>query len=164
MLPALEYPSKSSGGQRDSNAHYRHLIVLPTCPRTCDGGYAFLAQVLFPPKLIPLTRRMAERNLFRAKFNSDYNDFVARVALEVVDSSWCKQQLRVKSAGSRTTASHRMRGASQQPLFAFAYFLSALPRQRPVSEGFSDVPHLSNVIAVVEGKARDLVSDGPGPG
>ena len=31
--------------------------------------------------------------------NSDYNDFVARVALEVVDSSWWKQQLRVKSAG-----------------------------------------------------------------
>jgi hypothetical protein len=36
--------------------------------------------------------------------NSDYNDFVARVALEVVDSAWWKQQLRVKSAGSRTTA------------------------------------------------------------
>ena len=123
MLPALEYPSKSSGGQRDSNAHYRHLIVLPTCPRTCDGGYAFLAQVLFPPKLIPLTRRMAERNLFRAKFNSDYNDFVARVALEVVDSSWCKQQLRVKSAGSRTTALSSNEGASGQPLFAFALFL-----------------------------------------
>ena len=123
MLPALEYPSKSSRGQRDSNAHYRHLIVLPTCPRTCDGGYAFLAQVLFPPKLIPLTRRMAERNLFRAKFNSDYNDFVARVALEVVDSSWCKQQLRVKSAGSRTTALSSNEGASGQPLFAFALFL-----------------------------------------
>ena len=115
MLPALEHPSKSSRGQRDSNAHYRHLIVLPTCPRTCDGGYAFLAQVLFPPKLIPLTRRMAERNLFRAKFNSDYNDFVARVALEVVDSSWCKQQLRVKSAGSRTTALPSNEEASRQP-------------------------------------------------
>ena len=35
-----------------------------------------------------------------AKVNSDYNDFVARVALEVVDSAWWKQQLRVKSAGS----------------------------------------------------------------
>jgi hypothetical protein len=35
------------------------------------------------------------------KINSDYNDFVARVALEVVDSAWWKQQLRVKSAGSR---------------------------------------------------------------
>jgi hypothetical protein len=43
---------------------------------------------------------MVARSLFRAKMNSDYNDFVARVALEVVDSSWWKQQLRVKSAGS----------------------------------------------------------------
>jgi len=40
---------------------------------------------------------------FSAKINSDYNDFVARVALEVVDSSWCKQQLRVKIAGSGTS-------------------------------------------------------------
>jgi hypothetical protein len=31
-----------------------------------------------------------ERSLFRAKINSDYNDFVARVALEVVDSFWWK--------------------------------------------------------------------------
>jgi hypothetical protein len=44
---------------------------------------------------------MEERSLFRAKINSDYNDFVARVALEVVDSSWWKQQLRVKSAGQQ---------------------------------------------------------------
>jgi len=36
--------------------------------------------------------------------NSDYNNFVARVALEVVDSAWWKQQLRVKSAGIGTTA------------------------------------------------------------
>lgn len=43
---------------------------------------------------------MVERNLFTAKINSEYNDFVARVALEVVDSAWWKQQLRVKSAGS----------------------------------------------------------------
>jgi len=42
--------------------------------------------------------------LFRTKINSDYNDFVARVALEVVDSVWWKQQLQVKSAGSGTTA------------------------------------------------------------
>ncbi len=27
-----------------------------------------------------------DASLFRAKINSDYNDFVARVALEVVDS------------------------------------------------------------------------------
>jgi hypothetical protein len=38
--------------------------------------------------------------LFRAKRINHCNDFVARVALEVVDSSWWKQQLRVKSAGS----------------------------------------------------------------
>jgi hypothetical protein len=51
-----------------------------------------------------------------------YNDFVARVALEVVDSSWCKQQLRVKSADSRTTALSSNEGASGQPLFTFASF------------------------------------------
>ncbi|MGA7593303.1 MAG: hypothetical protein WBW02_22540, partial [Candidatus Sulfotelmatobacter sp.] len=34
-----------------------------------------------------------------SEINSDYNDFVARVALEVVDSEWWKQQLRAKSAG-----------------------------------------------------------------
>jgi hypothetical protein len=36
--------------------------------------------------------------------NSDYNNFVARVALEVVDGASWKQQLRVKSAGSGTSA------------------------------------------------------------
>jgi hypothetical protein len=41
-----------------------------------------------------------DASLLRAKINSDYNDFVARVALEVVDSAWWKRQLRVKSAGS----------------------------------------------------------------
>jgi hypothetical protein len=46
---------------------------------------------------------MEERSLFREKINSDYNNFVARVALEVVDSSWWKQQLRVKSAGNGTS-------------------------------------------------------------
>jgi hypothetical protein len=46
---------------------------------------------------------MVERSLFRAKINGDYNDFVARVALEVVDSAWWKQRLRVKSAGGGTT-------------------------------------------------------------
>ncbi len=57
-----------------------------------------------------------------SEINSDYNDFVARVALEVVDSSWCKQQLRVKSAGSAgaETALSSNDGASRQPLFAFA--------------------------------------------
>jgi len=39
-----------------------------------------------------------------------YNDFVARVALEVIDSSWCKQQLRVKRAGAETLLSRRMMG------------------------------------------------------
>jgi hypothetical protein len=55
----------------------------------------------------------ADASLFRAKINSDYNDFVARVALEVVDSSWWKQQLRVKSAGSGTTALSWNEGASR---------------------------------------------------
>jgi hypothetical protein len=54
------------------------------------------------------------------QINSDYNDFVARVALEVVDSAWWKQQLRVKSAGSDKTALSSNEGASRQPLFAFA--------------------------------------------
>jgi hypothetical protein len=48
---------------------------------------------------------------------------VARVALEVVDSFWWKQQLRVKSAGSRTTALPSNEEASRQPLFDFASFL-----------------------------------------
>ena len=51
-----------------------------------------------------------ERNLFSAKRINHCNDFVARVALEVVDSAWWKQQLRVKSAGSVTLPSRRMRG------------------------------------------------------
>jgi hypothetical protein len=38
---------------------------------------------------------------------SNYNNFVARVALEVVDSAWWKQQLRVKSAGSAGLSSNR---------------------------------------------------------
>jgi hypothetical protein len=41
---------------------------------------------------------------FRAKRINRYNDFVARVALEVVDTSGWKQQLRVKRAGSGKTA------------------------------------------------------------
>ena len=44
---------------------------------------------------------------FRAKINSDYNNFVARVALEVVDSSWWKQQLRVKKCGSQNNGTLR---------------------------------------------------------
>jgi hypothetical protein len=43
------------------------------------------------------------RQPFQAKINSDYNDFVARVALEVVDAWWWKHQLRVKSAGQRNS-------------------------------------------------------------
>jgi hypothetical protein len=53
-----------------------------------------------------------ERSLFRANINSDYNDFVARVALEVVDGWWWKHQLRVKSAGSGRTALSSNEGAS----------------------------------------------------
>jgi hypothetical protein len=47
--------------------------------------------------------------------NSDYNNFVARVALEVVDSAWWKQQL-LKSAGIGTSAlssSHKGHGGSR---------------------------------------------------
>jgi hypothetical protein len=62
---------------------------------------------------------MVERSLFRAKINSDYNDFVARVALEVVDTWWWKQQLRVKSAGSGTTALSSNEGASRLREFLF---------------------------------------------
>jgi hypothetical protein len=47
--------------------------------------------------------------------NSDYNDFVARVALEGVDGWWWKHQLLVKSADSRTTALSSNEGASGQP-------------------------------------------------
>jgi len=53
---------------------------------------------------------------FSANMNSDYNNFVARVALEVVDSAWWKQQLRVKSAGIGTSAlssSHKVHGGSR---------------------------------------------------
>ena len=39
--------------------------------------------------------------------NSDYNNFVARVALEVVDGSRWKHQLRVKSAGSTFALMHQ---------------------------------------------------------
>jgi hypothetical protein len=69
---------------------------------------------------------MVERGLFRAKRINHCNDFVARVALEVVDSFWWKQQLRVKSAGSRTTALPSNEEASRQPLFDFASFCANL--------------------------------------
>jgi hypothetical protein len=57
---------------------------------------------------------------FSAKINSEYNDFVARVALEVVDSAWWKQELRVKSAGSGTTTLPSNERASWHLLFAVA--------------------------------------------
>jgi hypothetical protein len=66
---------------------------------------------------------MVERSLFRAKINSDYNDFVARVALEVVDSSWWKQQLRVKSAGSERLPLSSSRPGHRGPFLAFTRFL-----------------------------------------
>src|ERR1700691_2055360 len=69
---------------------------------------------------------MVERSLFRAKRINHCNDFVARVALEVVDSFWWKQQLRVKSAGRRTTALPSNEEASRQPLFDFASFCANL--------------------------------------
>ena len=70
----------------------------------------------------PGTELNRRRQPFQAKINSDYNDFVARVALEVVDSEWWKQQLRVKTAGQRNNSLVIDKGASRQPLFAFAYF------------------------------------------
>jgi hypothetical protein len=57
-----------------------------------------------------------------SEINSDYNDFVARVALEVVDSAWWKQRLRVKSAGSRKTLLSPNERASGQSLFGSTSF------------------------------------------
>jgi hypothetical protein len=59
---------------------------------------------------------MVWRSLFRAKRINHCNDFVARVALEVVDSSWWKQQLRVKSAGSGTVLAQREMEKRGSPL------------------------------------------------
>lgn len=75
------------------------------------------------------TRR--EDSLFRAKRINHCSDFVARVALEVVDSSWWKQQLRVKSAGRRTTAlssneGHRGSRYSPSRSFCANWFLALL--------------------------------------
>ena len=53
---------------------------------------------------------------FSGKNESDYNNFVARVALEVVDGALWKQQLRVTNAGSGTSAlssSHKGHGGSR---------------------------------------------------
>ena len=66
----------------------------------------------------PGTELNRRRQPFQAKINSDCNDFVARVALEVVDSAWWKQQLRVKSAGSGKTA-FSLNDRTSRPLFAF---------------------------------------------
>ena len=59
------------------------------------------------------------RQPFQAKMNSDYNNFVARVALEVVDGAWWKQQLRVKSAGSGTSALSSSNKGMAAALFSF---------------------------------------------
>lgn len=59
-------------------------------------------------------------SLFRAKINSDYNNFVARVALEVVDSAWWKRQLRIKSAGQRNTRLVFYKGGIAWPAWAGA--------------------------------------------
>jgi hypothetical protein len=47
---------------------------------------------------------------------------VARVALEVVDSAWWKQQLQVKSAGSRKTFFSPNERTSGQALFGYTSF------------------------------------------
>jgi len=62
-------------------------------------------------------------SLFRAKRINHCNDFVARVALEVVDSSLWKQQLRVKSAGSGKTAISSNEGASRAAVIRLREFL-----------------------------------------
>jgi len=77
---------------------------------------------------------MAERNLFRAKINSDYNDFVAWVALEVVESTWWKQQLRVKSAGQHKTL--LIEGAARGGPYSCARFYANL-----VSDAVASVWH-----------------------
>jgi hypothetical protein len=75
--------------------------------------------------------------------NSDCNDFVARVALEVVDSAWWKQQLRVKSAGGGTTAlSSSNQGASWQPLFSFGHYAH---RQHERSQQNKTVLHFNDL-------------------
>jgi hypothetical protein len=57
-----------------------------------------------------------------SEINSDYNDFVARVALEVVDSAWWKQRLRVKSAGSPKTLLSPNERTSPQSSFGYTSF------------------------------------------
>ena len=54
------------------------------CPRCVPGLFRDSG---LPCPFLAL-EAMVERSLFRAKINSGYTDFVARVALEVVDSSW----------------------------------------------------------------------------
>src|SRR6476646_2342238 len=56
---------------------------------------------------------------FSGKNESDYNNFVARVALEVVDGAWWKQQLRVKSAGSGTSVLSSSNKGMAAALFSF---------------------------------------------
>jgi hypothetical protein len=72
-----------------------HTIATLLCSQPARGlvtaGTPFLPKSI-SPELIPLTRRMAELNLFRANINRDYNDFVARVALQVVNGWWWKHQ------------------------------------------------------------------------
>jgi hypothetical protein len=64
------------------------LLCPPMCPRPliCRAD-TFSLRLYFPSALARDSLVMVERSLFRAKINSDYNDFVAWVALEVVDGS-----------------------------------------------------------------------------
>jgi hypothetical protein len=55
------------------------------------------------PDRARITKKI-DASLFKAKRINHCNDFVARVALEVVDSAWWKQQLRVKSAGQQSNS------------------------------------------------------------
>jgi len=71
-------PAKRLGGHGWVLSRSRSLFLRP--------------EIIQPLQLTCLPRahgieHLPEASLFRAKINSDYNDFVARVALEVVDSA-----------------------------------------------------------------------------
>ncbi len=57
-------------------------LPVPNMP----SGTLSRSSFYFPSALACDSLVIVERSLFREKINSDYNNFVARVALEVVDS------------------------------------------------------------------------------
>jgi hypothetical protein len=65
----------------------------------CSSGKEVLHSLVSHPRALGLPSPWnLRRQPFQGKINSDYNNFVARVALEVVDGSWWKHKLRVKTA------------------------------------------------------------------